>query len=83
MKSDWEITNNLRGWKSIQIERGIGKVYNSRWGEKIVLELDGNQNNCVSQSINLERRYYKFQMQYAARSGYVETSSMSIKWNGQ
>lgn len=35
--NSWVITNRLPGWDTAEIEEGVGNVYNSRWGNTVVL----------------------------------------------
>ncbi len=32
-----QITSNLPGWTTNEIERGIGSIYNSNWGNVVVV----------------------------------------------
>ena len=80
---DWVITNSLPWWQATKsVEQGKGSVYNGKWGNRIVVELDSNQNDVLRQSVNLESGYYILSLEYAARAGYVQTSAMAISWNG-
>jgi hypothetical protein len=48
-----------------------------------VVELDGNQNDVIRQKVDLECREYTLKLDYAARFGAVQTSEMSVSWNGK
>ena len=74
----------MPGWEiPKEAEIGKGAFYNSGWGNKFVVELDGNQNNVIRQKLILGGQKYTLEIDYAARSGYVESSEMSISWNGK
>ena len=60
----------------------MGSVYNRRWGDKIVIELDSNQNDILRQVLDLEAGKYILSVDYAARTGQVSTSEMRVSWNG-
>lgn len=51
----------------------------------MVVELDGNQNNVMKQSLTLESGEYILTFHWAARSteSNIETSAMSLYWNDQ
>jgi opacity protein-like surface antigen len=81
---DWFITEELLDWQiPDDVEIGKGSIYNSNWGNRIVVELDGNHNDVIRQKMNLLGLRYTLQIEYAARSGYVETSEMSVRWNAK
>ena len=48
-----------------------------------MVELGSNQNDVIRQKIKLEQGPYVLELQYAARSDFLESSQMSISWNGQ
>ena len=48
----------------------------------MVIELDSNQNDVLRQALDLEAGKYNFSLDYAARTGQVSTSAMSVFWNG-
>ena len=48
-----------------------------------MVELDSYQNDVLRQRFDLEDGTYILELNYAARSGFVKTSEMSISWNGQ
>lgn len=68
---NWEFANNLPGWTSNEIERGIGTVYNSNWGNVVVVELDGNQNNAMKQTISLDCGNYILSFKWAGRTSSI------------
>lgn len=73
----------MTGWKnSDTIEQGLGNIYNKNWGSKVVLELDASKNYCVEQSVNLTEGQYRFELDYAAREGFLQTSAISVSVNG-
>lgn len=82
---DWFITEELLDWQiADEVEIGKGFIYNSNWGNRIVVELDGNHNDVIRQKIgNLLGQRYTLQIDYAARSGSVATSEMSVRWNAK
>ena len=49
----------------------------------MVVELDGNHNNVLKQSISLESGRYVLSFKWAGRTSYVSTSAMSVYWNNQ
>ena len=36
LPAEFEITSNLPGWTSNEVERGMGSVYNPNWGNIVV-----------------------------------------------
>ena len=48
-----------------------------------MVELDGDHNDVIIQKMNLLGLRYTLQIEYAARSGYVGTSEMSVRWNAK
>lgn len=58
-------------------------MYNNRWGNTTVIELDTWGNQRISQKVNLTQGLYEIKVQYAARAKYVNSSAMSIYWNQQ
>lgn len=83
-RNEWVITNELPGWEAPkQVEQGLGKIYNNKWGNTVVVELDSNQNDILRQKLDLQGGEYILELDYAARSNYVTTSQMSVSWNGQ
>ena len=51
----WTISKSLPGWEiPHEVEQGYGTVYNANWGHTIVVELDGNVNDVLTQRIDLE-----------------------------
>ena len=81
MASGWQIYKSIPEWEINEIEKGIGNIYNGAWGQTQVIELDGNQNNFMRQRINLRKGKYIIEIKYAARVGYVSSSSMLMSWN--
>jgi hypothetical protein len=80
----WTISKTLPGWEiPHEVEQGYGSIYNPNWGNTIVVELDGNVNDVLRQKFDLKEGQVTLELQYAARSGSVATSEMSISWNGQ
>lgn len=81
----WELVDSLPGWTAqggLKMERGFGDVYNANWGNaEIVMELDGNQNYKMSQSVQLKPGHYVLGFRWARRSGSTKTSAMDILWN--
>lgn len=83
LNKKWEITKGLPGWASDEIERGLGNVYNANWGNTVVVELDGNHNDILKQSISLESGHYLLSFRWAGRASHIPSSAMSIYWNNQ
>ena len=82
--NEWTISKTLPGWEiPREVEQGYGRVYNGNWGNRIVIELDSNQNDILRQKLELRKGEYNLELDYAARSGFVGTSEMSVSWNGQ
>jgi hypothetical protein len=73
----------IPGWvaKVGVIELGFGKVYNERWNNQVI-EIDGNENDTVSQIVNFkDAQKCKLSIQYAARDGLIHTSGVRLSWN--
>jgi len=69
---DWAIATSLPGWEVYpEVEVGYGRVYNNKWGNTIVVELDSNQNDILKQEFELECQEYTLQLDYAARTGHI------------
>ncbi len=83
IQSEFELINNLPEWTSNEVERGVGSIYNSNWGNVVVVELDGNQNNFMKQSLSLDSGYYLLRFKWAARTSYITTSALSVFWNNK
>ncbi len=84
MKNKVENTkNNLPGWTSDEIERGLGTIYNPSWGNIVVVELDGHHNNILKQRISLKPGHYLLSFRWAGRTTHITSSAMSIYWNNQ
>ena len=68
----WAIGTSLPGWEVFpEVEVGYGRVYNNNWGDRIVVELDSNQNDVLKQVFDLECQEYTLQLDYAARTGHI------------
>ena len=68
----WAIGTSLPGWEVFpEVEVGYGTVYNNNWGDRIVVELDSNQNDVLKQVFDLECQEYTLQLDYAARTGHI------------
>ena len=81
-EANWKYYYTLPHWNVGRIEIGKGTVYNFRWGEKQVLELDSDRNSFINQTLKLKKGVYVFRVRYASKRGLLETSQMSIHWNG-
>ena len=82
----WNIFDGgVNGWSANQIEIGKGNIYNSKWGNTQITELDANANEKYTQTFkNLKRgEGYELKFSYAARSGFVNTSGAKVYWNGE
>ena len=49
----------------------------------MVVELDGNQNNVMKQSLSLDSGQYILCFKWAGRTSYTSTSGMSVFWNNK
>ena len=49
----------------------------------MVVELDGNQNNVMKQSLSLDPSYYILCFKWAGRTDNLATSGMSVYWNNK
>lgn len=80
-----DFQKSVFGWNTDdEIEVGIGKYYNSNWEEgKIIVELDGKNNDSLTQIINVsEERLCKLSFRYAATYPRKKTCEMRVKFNG-
>lgn len=46
-----------------------------------MVELDGNQNNSLRQTVQLKKGRYRLSFKWAARSENVGSSAMLVLWN--
>ncbi len=81
------IYQNIQGWTAIsgEIEIGNGNIYNPNWpaGTQVV-EVDGNQNDVVGQTIKLKHhKKCHLDFDYASRINVPQFSNgLSVTWNG-
>lgn len=76
---------DVSGWiTDDQIEVAIGKEYNSNWEDgKFIVELDGKNNDSISQIINVtEAQVCKLSFRYAATYPRKLTCELRVKFNG-
>lgn len=78
-----EKINQLPDWKIDIVEKGKGLVYNPKWGEIQVINLDVGTNRFIRQKIQIKAGVYIFSFKYAAKVGKVQTSALSIHWNNK
>jgi hypothetical protein len=62
---------------------GYGFIFNRNWGKKIVVDLDGRENNTIKQKLGLTAGYYNLQLKYAATTRFANSSEMDIYFNNQ
>ena len=80
-----KVLTSLVGWQVVnQVESGIGEKYNSRWGNRNVIEMDSYQNDILRQNVSLNCGVkVLFSIDYAPRvPEKFETCQLNITWNG-
>jgi hypothetical protein len=84
----WSPYVSIPGWKAINIktnvmEIGRGSIYNTRWGNQQVCELDSHKNSTIEQEITLlKANKCHLEFRYAARSGVsYKSNQLSVKFN--
>ena len=65
-------------------EAGIGSIYNKRWGNTVVFELDSTENQVYKYILDLSGGLYELSFDWAAREGEnLLTSQISVRFNGE
>ena len=60
--------NAVGGWRVEKGEVGLGSIYNKRWGNTKVIELDAEQNQVYTYNFDLKQGgNYELNLDYAAR----------------
>lgn len=86
-KGSWSYFDKIKGWTSnYKTELGRGSIYNSRWGNTQVLELDSTvssvKNRYIRQVVELKYNYKcELSFQHAARSGHLNNNDFQVKFN--
>lgn len=91
---DFNFNENPDGWAYFEgrvgnwiVDRGevgIGKLYNQRWGNNVIMELDSDENQVYRYPLNLEGGLYQLNFNWAARENQpLETSKFTVRLNGE
>ena len=90
VNGSWNLFNNINGWNGSNIEVGRGTIYNGAWTSQVV-ELDGNTNFEMTQTIIFDDRYQVVDpiapslvltFKYACREGVAfESCKGKVYWN--
>lgn len=74
---------SLSGWDVKKVRIGAGYLWNSRWGNKSVIELSGIGNDSLRQALSLSAGQYRFELRYAVAEGITRNPSFSVWINNE
>lgn len=81
----YTFTNDIFGWKTTdKIEVGKANIYNKRWNDEIVIEIDGKDNDSIYQIVTVKKdTVATFSFRYAATQNRKLTCGLIVSLNGK